>query len=306
MGKNNSPEPDFEQPAHSTEWSGRAAGRPASRSASRFWPAGRPVGQPVFSRRPARFSAWLAGWPAGRLAVAARPGQPAAPLPSRRLTRARPATPLETRPAAGHIRAGLNSSRPSPPAARLAGSANGWPGRPSGWPGRPSGWPGRPAGWPAGFVRRPGRIWASAGRVAGRIFRAAQPDLGGRPAGFGGSASRFWGAGRPVLGGRLAGSAGRPAAHHLRLNHHLAGTGSYVAALVRLGKTRSARSNCRRQQLERTQRDGRGLDQKASTTDSTPQQIFGKQQSERSFRSVSGDRVLRYVAPSPDRGGSYC
>jgi hypothetical protein len=36
----------------------------------------------------------------------------------------------------------------------------------------------------------------------------------------------------------------------------------------------------------------------------TPQQIFGKQQSERSFHSVSGDRVLRYVAPSPDRGGS--
>ena len=104
MGKNNPPEPDFEQPAHSTEWSGRAAGRPASRSASRFWPAGRPVGQPVFSRRPARFSAWLAGWPAGRLAVAARPGQPAAPRASRWLSRARPATPLETRPAAGHIR----------------------------------------------------------------------------------------------------------------------------------------------------------------------------------------------------------
>ena len=89
-----------------------------------------------------------------------------------------------------------------------------------------------------------------------------QSGQGGRPA------SRFCGVGRPVLGGRLAGSAGRPAAHHLRLNHHLAGTGSYVAALVRLGKTRSARSNCRRQQLERTQRDGRGLDQKASTTDS--------------------------------------
>ena len=63
--------------------------------------------------------------------------------------------------------------------------------------------------------------------MAGRIFRAAQPDLGGRPAGFGGSASRFWGVGRPVLGGRLAGSAGRPAAHHLRLNHHLPTTGSY-------------------------------------------------------------------------------
>ena len=205
MGKNNSPEPDFEQPAHSTEWSGRAAGRPASRSASRFWPAGRPVGQPVFSRRPARFSAWLAGWPAGRLAVAARPGQPAAPLPSRRLTRARPATPLETRPAAGHIRAGLNSSRPSPPAARLAGSAE------------------RLAGSAERLAGSAERLAGSAGRVAGRICPAARPDLGlgrpggrpdfsGGPAGFGRSAGRIWGVGQPVLGGRPAGfggSAGR-------------------------------------------------------------------------------------------------
>ena len=29
----------------------------------------------------------------------------------------------------------------------------------------------------------------------------------------------------------------------------------------------------------------------------TPQQLFGKQQSERPFHSVSGDSVLRYVAP---------
>jgi len=124
MGKNNPPEPDFEQPAHSTEWSGRAAGRPASR--------------PDFS--------------GGPLAVAARPGQP------RRKT-------------------------------------------------------GRPP---------------RENRLADRIFRAAQPDLGGRPAGFGGSTSRFWGVGRPALGGRPAGSAGRPAAHHLRFNHHLVpGTGSY-------------------------------------------------------------------------------
>ena len=172
------------------------------RSASRF----------SRERRPARFSAWLAGWPAGRLAVAARPGQPAAPLPSRRLTRARPATPLETRPAAGHIRAGLNSSRPSPPAARLAGSAErlagsaerlagsaeprrlgGQPdlglGRPGGRPdlsGGPAGFGPRPAGWPAGFFGRPSRIWA-----------VGRPDLGGRPAGFGGSAGRFWGVGWP-------------------------------------------------------------------------------------------------------------
>ena len=168
-------------------------------------PAGRPVGQPVFSRRPARFSAWLAGWPAGRLAVAARPGQPAAPLPSRRLTRARPATPLETRPAAGHIRAGLNSSRPSPPAARLAGSAERLPG----------------SAERSRADLAASRIWASAGRVAGRICPAARPDLGlgrpggrpdfsggparivgrpdlgGRPAGFGGSAGRFWGVGWP-------------------------------------------------------------------------------------------------------------
>ena len=172
----------------------------------------KPVGQPVFSRRPARFSAWLAGWPAGRLAVAARPGQPAAPRASRRLSRARPATPLETRPAAGHIRAGLNSSRPSPPAARLAGSAErlagsaerlagsaerlagsaeprrlgGQPdlglGRPGGRPdlsGGPAGFGPRPAGWPAGFFGRPSRIWA-----------VGRPVLGGRPAGFGGSAGR--------------------------------------------------------------------------------------------------------------------
>jgi hypothetical protein len=66
---------------------------------------------------------------------------------------------------------------------------------------RPAGFGPRPAGWPAGFVRRPGRIWASAGRrwPAGffgrpsRIWAVGRPDLGGRPAGFGGSAGRFWG-----------------------------------------------------------------------------------------------------------------
>jgi hypothetical protein len=50
--------------------------------------------------------------------------------------------------------------------------------------------------------------------VAGRMdsFRAAQLDLGGRPAGFGRSAGRIWGVGQPVLGGRptgFGGSAGR-------------------------------------------------------------------------------------------------
>ena len=135
---------------------------------------------------------------------------------------ASPSAATAGRPASRRPHTGRPQFEPAQPAGRAAGrvgrAAPTW---------RPAGFGPRPAGWPAGFVRRPGRIWASAGRVAGRIFRAAQPDLGGRPAGFGGSASRFWGVGRPVLGGRLAGSAGRPAAHHLRLNHHLPGTGSY-------------------------------------------------------------------------------
>ena len=102
----------------------------------------------------------------------------------------RPPRPA-TRPAAGHTRAGPNSSRPSPPAARLAGSAE-----------------------PRRDVAA-SRIWASAGRVAGRICRAARPgfgrrpgrtDLGGRPAGFDGSAGRFW-----VGFGGSAGRVGRAA-----------------------------------------------------------------------------------------------
>ena len=96
MGKNNPPEPDFEQPAHSTEWSGRSAsrfsrgGRPVFR---RGWPGGRPagclektgwptgffgrpsriwaVGRPDLGGRPAGF-----GGPAGRFWGVGWPGRP--------------------------------------------------------------------------------------------------------------------------------------------------------------------------------------------------------------------------------------
>ena len=105
---------------------------------------------------------------------------------------------------AGHpARRRPHTGRPQFEPAQPAGRAAGRVGRAAGRVGRaaptwrPAGFGPRPAGWPARFVRRPGRIWASASRVAGRIFRAAQPDLGGRPAGFGGSASRFWGVGWP-------------------------------------------------------------------------------------------------------------
>jgi hypothetical protein len=41
----------------------------------------------------------------------------------------------------------------------------------------------------------------SASRVAGRIWAVGRPDLGGRPAGFGGPAGRFWGVGWPGRSG---------------------------------------------------------------------------------------------------------
>ena len=120
----------------------------------------------------------------------------------------RPPVPPRGQPAGRHGRPPGQPPATYGPASIRAGPAR----RPRGWPGRPS---------RADLAAS--RIWASAGRVAGRICPAARPDLGlgqpggrpdfsGGPAGFGRSAGRIWGVGQPVWGGRPAGfggSAGR-------------------------------------------------------------------------------------------------
>ena len=118
-----------------------------------------------------------------------------------------------------------------------------------------------------------------------------------------------WGSGRAgVQGARGVGDGGARRCW-LRLGPPRRAASRLRAANARAFDCRLASSRTRRRLWRsgprRDDRDSESANFAPPTIPmATLQQIFVKQQSESSFHSVSGDRVLRYVAPSPDRGGS--
>ena len=177
MGKNRSPEPVFELPAHFTEWSGREGG-PVGRPLARLWP---PFGRARAALRAAlRAAPFSKGGPSGgpfsvRAALILRV---AALLPH-----GRPPRPpwAAHRPSGGHIRAALNLRVAALRAARRPRR-----GGPAARSGRPILGGGRPllVGGPPDFGRRAARFggWAApvaAGRPAHHL-RPIRPLTGHR------------------------------------------------------------------------------------------------------------------------------
>ena len=106
MGKNRSPEPVFELPAHFTEWSGREGG-PVARPLARLWP-------PFARAGLAALQAALRAAPFSKGGCERRPffckGRPPILRVAALLPHGRPPRPpwAAHRPSGGHIRAALN------------------------------------------------------------------------------------------------------------------------------------------------------------------------------------------------------
>ena len=175
MGKNRSPEPVFELPAHFTEWSGREGG-----------PVGRPLARPWPPFGPAR-----AGLAARRAALRAAPFSKGGPSGG----------PFSVRAALIlRVAALLPHGRP-PPATMGGPSAQRRP-----HSGRPQFEGGRPEGGPAAQARRPGRP------IGPPDFRGWPPTFGWRAARFWseGRPARFGGWAAPVAAGRPRWRQGGP------------------------------------------------------------------------------------------------